>query len=205
MKLLLIPALLLAVTGPSAPVRFEADGVRVGSDLVTGVAVSLKEAGALPLLVSGSVVESLSGEILAVDLGDKQVQLGAGLRLTRTADGYRLSTHGMPISLTAGSSTLTTDRPAAFKITEKGFDFGALGILEGASFAAKVLAATAPVAATELSAPAQDGVSPEKSTRQGRTKLNRRVFPNGDPLNPANAASGVAVRMIPRVTPDGAP
>src|SRR5260221_1008866 len=137
MKLLRIPALLLAVTGPSAPVRFEADGVRVGSDLVTGAAVSLKEAGALPLLVSGSVVESLSGEILAVDLGDKQVQLGAGLRLTRTADGYRLSTHGMPISLTAGSSTLSTDHAAAFRITEKGFDFCALGTPESATFAAK--------------------------------------------------------------------
>ena len=204
MKLLLIPALLLAVTGPSAPVRFEADGVRVGSDLVTGVAVSLKEAGALPLLVSGSVVESLSGEILAVDLGDKQVQLGAGLRLTRTAEGYRLSTHGMPISLTAGSSTLTTDHAAAFKITEKGFDFGALGTLEGTTFAAKVLAATAPATA-EVATQTQDGVSPEKSSRQGRIRLFRRIFSFGDPNNPANAASGVAVRMIPRVTPDGAP
>lgn len=202
MKLLLIPALLLAVTGPSAPVRFEADGVRVGSDLVTGAAVSLKEAGALPLLVSGSVVESLSGEILAVDLGDKQIQLGAGLRLTRTADGYRLSTHGMPISLTAGSSTLTTDHAAAFKITEKGFDFGALGTLEGATFAAKVMAATAPVAAT---APQETTVSPEKASLQGRVRHFRRIFINGDPTNPANAASGVSVRMIPRVTPDGAP
>jgi len=202
MKLLLIPALLLAVTGPSAPVRFEADGVRVGSDLVTGAAVSLKEAGALPLLVSGSVVESLSGEILAIDLGDKQVQLGAGLRLTRTADGYRLSTHGMPISLTAGSSTLTTDHAAAFKITEKGFDFGALGTLEGTTFAAKVLAATAPAAAT---VPQDTTVSPEKASVQRRISHFRRTFSNGDPLNPANAASGVSVRMIPRVTPDGAP
>jgi len=203
MKLLLIPALLLAVTGPSAPVRFEADGVRVGSDLVTGAAVSLKEAGALPLLVSGSVVESLSGDVLAVDLGDKQVQLGAGLRLTRTADGYRLSTHGMPISLTAGTSTLTTDRAADFKITEKGFDFGSLGALDGAFFAAKVMAVSAPVAA--VSVQEQDGVSPEKPSRQGRIRMFRRIFSNGDPLNPANAASGVALRMIPRVTPDGAP
>ncbi|HLY73200.1 MAG TPA: hypothetical protein VKU80_03705 [Planctomycetota bacterium] len=204
MKLLLIPALLLAATGPSAPVRFEADGIRVGSDLVTGAAVSLKEAGALPLLVSGSVVESLSGEILAVDLGEKQVQLGAGLRLARTADGYRLSTHGMPISLTAGDRSLTSDRAATFKITEKGFDFGALGTLEGASFAAKVLAPVAPAATLEV-ASQQDGVSPEKPARAGRIRLWRRVFSNGDPLEGANAASGVAVRMIPRVTPDGAP
>jgi hypothetical protein len=204
MKLLLLPALLLAATGPTAPVRFEADGVRVGSDFVTGAAVSLKEAGTLPLLVSGSVVESLSGEVLAVDLGEKQVQLGAGLRLTRTAEGYRLSTHGMPISLTAGDMSLTTDRAASFKITEKGFDFGTLGTLDGASFAAKVLVATAPVAALEVVS-GDDGVSPEKSTRQGRIRIFRRVFSNGDPMNSANAASGVSIRMIPRVTPDGAP
>ena len=104
MKLMLASALLLAAVGPTAPVRFEADGVRVGSELVTGPAVSLKESGALPLLVSGSVVESLSGETLLVSLGDKQVELGAGMRLTRTEDGFRLSTHGMPFTMSAGKA-----------------------------------------------------------------------------------------------------
>ena len=61
--------------------------MRVGSELVTGAAVSLKESGATPLLVSGAAVESLSGEGLSVSLGAAQVDLGAGLRLTRTADG----------------------------------------------------------------------------------------------------------------------
>jgi len=206
MKLLLIPALVLAVAGPSAPVRFEADGVRVGSELVTDAAVSLKEAGALPLLVSGSVVESLSGETLTVDLGEKQVQLGAGLRIMRTAEGYRLSTHGMPFTLTAAETTLSTDHAASFKVTEKGFDFGALGLLTGSTFSAKVMAASASVASAGLVQETQgDGVSPEKPSRQGRIHYFRRVFSNGDPLNSANAASSVAVRMIPRVTPDGAP
>jgi hypothetical protein len=200
MKLLLIPALLLATAGPA--VQFEADGVRVGSELVTGTAVSLKESGALPLLVSGSVVESLSGETLAVSLGDKQVELGAGLRLSRTADGYRLSTHGMPFTLAAAGVTLTTDHAASFKVTDKGFDFGALGMLNGSSFAAKALAAKAPAAA--LTAPGQDPVSPERADRQGRTRTSRRVFET-DPLNASNAAGNPAVLMIPRVTPDGAP
>jgi hypothetical protein len=200
MKLLLIPALLLATAGPA--VQFEADGVRVGSELVTGTAVSLKESGALPLLVSGSVIESLSGETLAVSLSDKQVELGAGLRLSRTADGYRLSTHGMPFTLAAGGVTLTSDHAASFKVTDKGFDFGALGMLNGSSFAAKALAAKAPAAA--LTAPAQDPVSPERPDRQGRARTFRRVF-ESDPLNSANAAGNPAVLMIPRVTPDGAP
>ena len=203
MKLLLIPALLLATAGTPAEVRFEADGVRVGSELVTGAAVSLKEAGALPLLVSGSVVESLSGETLLVNLGDKQLQLGAGLRLTRTADGYRLSTHGMPFSLSAGERNLTSDRAAAFKVTEKGFDFGALGTIDGTLMSTKVLNAASPAVSTV--ATQDDGISPEKASRQGRIKVSRRWFPQGDPTLNANAASSWAVRMIPRVTPDGQP
>jgi hypothetical protein len=202
MKLLLIPALVLGLVGSAAPVRFEADGVRVGSDLVTGAAISLKEVGSLPLLVSGSAVESLSGDLLAVDLGEKQLQLGVGLRLTRTADGFRLATHGMPFTMVAGGVTLTTDRVATFKVTEKGFDFGALGALEGSSFAAKVMASAALAPAM---AATQDQVSPEKEGHQGRAKIYRRVFSDGDPLAPANAAGGVAVRQIIRVTHDGAP
>ncbi len=202
MKLLLVPALVLGLVGSPTAVRFEAEGVRVGSELVTGATVSLKEAGSIPLLVSGSVVESLSGQHLTVELGDKQMELGVGLRLTRTADGYRLATHGMPFTLSAGDQLLTTDHAAAFKVTEKGFDFGVLGLLTGGSFSAKVLAGSAPAAALAVS---QDGISPEKESRSGRIKIFRRRFTNGDPLVPANAASSEAVRMIPRVTPDGAP
>lgn len=202
MKLLLIPALLLATAGPSVAVRFEADGVRVGSELVTGAAVSLRESGALPLLVSGSVVESLSGETLAVALGDKQAQIGAGLRLARTADGFVLSTHGTAFTIEADGKSLRAERSAAFKVTEKGFDFGALGMVEAASFAAKVVVAAAPAAA--LTVP-QDAVSPEKAERQGLEKNRRRVFGSVDPTVAASSASSVAVRQIPRVTPDAAP
>jgi len=205
MKLLLIPALLLAtVTGPSVAVRMESDGVRVGSELVTGAAVSLKEAG-VPLLVSGSVVESLSGETLAVSLGEKQVALGAGLRLTRTADGYALSTHGLSFTVESAGKTLTADRNASFKVTEKGFDFGALGTLDGASFAAKVAGATAaPAVSAGAAQEGEDLVSPERSTRRGRSKILRRLY-QVDPLVGGEAAGSIAVRQIPRATPEGAP
>ena len=203
MKLLLIPALLLATTAaPGIAVRMESDGVRVGSELVTGATVSLKEAGA-PLLVSGSVVESLSGETLSIALGEKELALGAGLRLARTAEGFALSTHGMSFVLEAQGKTLTAERSASFKVTEKGFDFGALGALEGTSFAAKVTnAAVAPVVAASVQE--GDNVSPERPTRHGRNKQLRRVFPT-DPLIGGEAAGSIAVRMIPRVTPEGAP
>lgn len=200
MKLMLIAVLLLATAAaPGAAVRFEADGVRVGSELVTGAAISLKESGAMPVLVSGSVVESLSVESLAVSLDGRQVLLGAGLRLARTADGYRLSTHGMPFTVEASGVSLAADRAATFKLTEKGFDFGALGALEGASVAVRVTSGTAAVV------PAQEvEISPEKPTRQGRVRVIRRLY-SSNPLDPEQAASSISVRQIPQVTPDGTP
>jgi len=202
MKLMLLPALVLAAfAGSPAAIRFEADGVRVGSELVTGAAVSLKESGATPLLVSGAVVESLSGESLTVSLGAAQIDLGAGLRLSRTADGFRLSTHGMAFKLEASGKVLDADREASFKVTEKGFDFGALGALEGTSFAARV---SAPVAAAVAADPQEVKISPDKESRQGRKRTIRRLY-SVDPLNTANAAGSVAVRQMFRATPDGAP
>lgn len=203
MKLMLAALLLVgAVAAPETAVRFESDGVRVGSELVTGAAISLKQTGALPVLVSGSVVESLSGESLAVSLDGKQVVLGAGLRLARTADGYNISTHGTRFAVEASGVTLAADRAASFKVTEKGFDFGALGALEGGSFTARAVAAAVPAAAEPL--PQQVDISPEKTTRLGRTKVIRRLY-STDPLNTGNASGSISVRQIGRVSGDGAP
>ena len=140
MKLLAVPAILLALLPGSAPVRFEAGGVRVGNDLVSEKIISLKTAGELPILVSGSTLENLSStnKALEVAIGDKSVLLDVGLRLDRQGEGYRLSTHGPSFTLEAGGKTLTSREAASFKVTEKGFDFGALGALEGGSLAAKI-------------------------------------------------------------------
>lgn len=202
MKLTLIAAVLLAAfSGAPAAIRFEADGVRVGSELVTGAVVSLKESGATPLLVSGAAVESLSGGSLAVSLGAAQVDLGAGLRLSRTADGFRLSTHGMPFKVEASGKALDAAGEVSFKVTDKGFDFGVLGALDGSSFAARVVAGVAPAVAAD---PQEVKISPAKDTRQGVRKTFRRLY-TSDPLLPAEASSSVAVRQIGRVTPDAAP
>ena len=201
MKLMLVAVLLLAtVAAPEAAVRFEADGVRVGSELVTGAAISLKESGASPLLVSGSVVECLSGDSLAVALDGKQIVLGAGLRLARTADGYRITTNGMRFTVEAAGVSLAADRDATFKVTGKGFDFGTLGALEGTTLAVRATAATA----AAVSAPQEVQISPEKEVRQGRAKVIRRLF-SQDPLNTGQAVSSISVRQIVQVTPDGAP
>lgn len=205
MKLLLTPALLMAVAAtPSAPVKFEKDGIRVGSELVTGASMGLKDLGAAPLLVSGSVVESLSGESLTVSLDEKEVALGAGLRLARTAEGYKISTHGMPFTLEAAGKTISADRSAEFKVTEKGFDFGALGALEGTSLAAKVSPGTMTALVAEPVQEEKVQVSPEKADRIAKKVVIRRIFPY-DPLIPGRAVDWVSVREVPRATPSGAP
>jgi hypothetical protein len=139
MKLMLISVVALAFV-PSPDVRFEAGGVVVGSEMITGSGLTLRESR----LVSGSVVENLAVGALTVGLGDRQLLLEAGLRLTRTADGFQLSSHGVPFRVTAGGRTLSADRVAAFKLTDKGFDFGALGALEGLTFAARVTPEASP-------------------------------------------------------------
>jgi hypothetical protein len=195
MKLIVLPAILL-LTAPAAEVRFETEGVRVGTELVTARDLGLKEAGTLPVLVSGSVVENLSatGTALAVGLaGDRTVSLASGVRLARAAEGFRLSTHGPALVLEAGGKTLAGESSLAFKLTEKGFDFGALGTLDGASLAVRP-------AAPALSVPPQQ-------QRFGRMRplQMRYVFGNLDPGTMAEFAGTNAIRQLLQVTPTGSP
>jgi len=205
MKLLIVPALFLLAL-PAAPVRFESDGVRVGDEVVTGKTIGLKSAGPLPILVSGSAVENLSstGSALEVAIGDKTILLDVGIRLDRQGESYRLSSHGPAFSLSADGRTLDAQGAAAFKISDKGFDFGALGTLEGSSLSAKIASKVA----------VQDPPQPEPpTTLRGRTRsqtsrpdgIMRRVFWNGDPTVTGEAADGHAIQMRVQVTPTGAP
>jgi hypothetical protein len=173
MKLMLVSVVALAFV-PSPDVRFEAGGVVVGSERVTGSGLSLRESR----LVSGSVVENLAVGALTVGLGDRQVLLDVGLRLTRTADGFQLSSHGIPFMVVAGGRTLFADRVAAFKLTDRGFDFGPLGSLEGLTFAACVAPAMRPVA----------------------TVRSARVFGGGPPLVGAQAIDSYTVRNLIQIS-----
>ncbi len=197
MKLIVLPAILL-LAAPNA-VRFETEGVRVGTELITAKDLGLKEAGSLPVLVSGSAVENLSatGGALSVALpGDRSVALAVGVRLERTAEGFRLTTHGPSLLLEAGGKTLAGEAAASFKVTEKGFDFGALGALEGAALAAK---AALPQAGQQP--PYQQ---PQRFGR-GRAPQMRFVFGGHDPLTAGEFAGSNALRQLIQVTPTGAP
>lgn len=205
MKLLIVPALLLLAL-PAAPVRFESDGVRVGDEVVIGKTIGLKSAGQLPILVSGSAVENLSstGRPLEIALGDKTVLLDVGIRLDRQGEGYRLATHGPAFSLGAEGKSLAAQGAATFKVTDKGFDFGALGTLEGATLSATIASKAAVQDPPQIEPP----TTFRSRTRQQSTRpevILRRIFGSGDPLVNGEAADGHAIQMRVQVTPTGAP
>jgi hypothetical protein len=177
MKLFLLPAILLGLN--AAPeVRYEAAGVRVGAELVTGAEIALKEAGARPILVSKTVVESL-GAPLAVDLGGRTALLEPGVRLARAGEGFVLSTHGPSLAIAAGEKTLRFEKSASFKVTETGFDFGAAGTLEAAALTAK----TDLAAAVQIAPRQGENLSPARTQAEQarRAAQRRRLFADGDP------------------------
>ncbi len=205
MKLLIVPALILLAL-PAAPVRFESDGIRVGDEVVTGKTIGLKIAGQLPILVSGSAVENLSstGSALEVALGDKTVLLDVGIRLDRQGEAYRLSTHGPAFALGANGKTLAPQGAATFKVTDKGFDFGTLGMLEGSALSATIASKIAVQDPPQVETPAPFRTrTRQQSERSG--VIWRRVFWNGDPFITGETADGHAIRMRAQVSPTGAP
>jgi hypothetical protein len=185
----ILAGLVLAGAGSAAaPLRFEADGVRVGSDLVAGPALVLK-GDAAPVLVSGSVVESLGAPVAVSIDAERSVTLDAGVRLARTAEGWSLSTHGPDLALEVGGKTLDASRAIAFKTTANGFDLGALGAVEASALTAKVAAPKAPAVAAKVVQGGQDPTSPERARRQGAKTLNfTPVFGFGDPTTMHAAA-----------------
>lgn len=205
MKLLIIPALLLLVL-PAPTVRFESDGVRVGDEVVTGKAIGLRNAGQLPILVSGNIVENLSstGSALEVALDGKKVLLDVGVRLDRQGEGYRLSSHGPSFKVDVDGKSVATEASVAFKVSEKGFDFGKLGTFEGSILGSKIAAK----AAVQDPPPAGEP-SPLRSRSRSQTSradgILHRVFWNGDPSITAEGADGHTLQMMSQVTPTGSP
>lgn len=202
MKHIAILSALLLGAAPESSVRFEEGGIRVGDVLVTGKAIALREAGAVPVLVSGSLVESLSAAApvhVSVAPG-RGVLLEAGVRLERTAGGFRLGTHGAFLEIEAAGTVLSPEGAVEFRVGEQGFDFGALGRLQ-------VPSVTARVRPESTAAPVPQGgpqVGPRRYMAM-RTPQQRMIFGTSDPVTLANFASGPSLQQLSQVTPTGAP
>jgi hypothetical protein len=189
--LLAVAALLFAAPA-AAPVRYEANGLRVGDELVSGAALQLKSVDASTLLVSASAVENLGAALdIALD-ATHAMSLQPGLRLERRAADFLLASHGPALAVDGLSLNGATS--IAFTLTAKGFDFGALGTVEGSSFTARV-------------AQGQDGViSPERRALQGRlnrANVRHNVFRGGNPFVPNAGADREVFSNLAPISPDG--
>src|SRR5688572_14165025 len=94
-------AALLVAAPAAAPVRYEAHGIRVGDDLISGAALQIKGIDATTLLVSASSVENLGAAVEVALDASHAIQLQPGLRLERRADGFFLASHGPALVLEA--------------------------------------------------------------------------------------------------------
>lgn len=191
-------AALLMVPAAAAPVRYEAEGIRVGGDLVAGPQLLLKSVDASTLLVSGSAVENIGAPVAVALDASHDVVLQTGLRLVRRADGFLLSSHGPAILLDVAGRTLQAASSLAFKVTAAGFDFGALGAVEATTFSASASASTGPQ---------DDIVSPERrlQTRAGQRAFNarRRVHRDGNPFATSAFADRAVFATLSQLSIDG--
>jgi len=185
-----VAALLFAAPAATSPVRYEANGLRVGAELVSGAALQLKSVDASTLLVSASAVENLGAALdVALD-ATHAMNLQPGLRLERRAADFLLASHGP--ALVVDGLALDAATSVAFTLTAKGFDFGAHGTLEGASFTARVAQ--------------QDGViSPERRLAQGRlnrANVRHNVFRGGNPFVPGAGADRQVFSNLAPISPE---
>jgi len=200
-KLLAIAAL-AALLAPKADVRFEAEGLRVEGVLVTGRVLEVKNAGSAVLLASGSSVEALKSSLDIVLSEERTLVLDPGIRVSRTGDGYRFTSHRAgPIKFSVSEETISLDAPVAVSVTAEGWRIGDRSYV-GRTLQASVQGQDDAESNLDKMLKSKDkmqsGGVPKPSNRSTRLFI-------GDPLTPANASGSVAVRQIGRVSPDGGP
>jgi hypothetical protein len=168
---------LLAVPSAPAPVRYEAQGIRVGGELVVGAPLALKTVDASTLLVSGSAVENLGAPVTVALDATHDLRLEPGLRLARQAEGFLLSSHGTSVVLEAAGKILQAGTSVAFTLSPAGFEVAGLGAVDGLTLAARTVPAPQD---NKFSSPEP---RPRPRTQPGRPLTFRRpVHRNGNPF-----------------------
>lgn len=190
---LIIP---LAETNPTAV--FEDGGVRIGNEVVTGKVVHIKG----DLLVSGTLVEPLVGPVTVRLAGDRSIVLEPGVRLERTAGGFRLRTHGRRF-IRIGS--IEERAPIEVHLTGEGFEFRPGGTVAGREVTAALAPETGSHGASAGHRPSgQDPFGREPAQEQpgaGKTRF-RRVWDN-NPLAMGEVVNKHAIRFLTEVSPLG--
>lgn len=199
MKLIAVAVLALLAFRPD--VRFEGEGIRIGDALVQGTVLELKGSGAAPLLASGSTIEPLSACIDVEVAPERTLTLEPGVRVTRVEGGYRFSTHeNRKIRFASSGGTITAACPVVAAVTAEGWMLGDQKLV-GPALRAGVEKQDEESNLDRMKQSAdrmRSGAVPKLSTRQNR------LF-RGNPLDSGQAANSTSLRMIPQVSPSGAP
>ena len=173
--MLLLPLLL-------GDVRFEADGLRFGGELLRGPVLELREGA----LVSARVVEPLT-EALVVDFDGLRLTLEPGVRAERVAEGLRLSAH-------APARLRTSNGLAGETLLLKP------GELAG-ELRVSIQQQDDPDA--QLRQLEEQARRMRESSQRVRLPLRRRVFSGSNPFVAGEPAGSQAVRQLSQVSPAG--
>ena len=203
MKLIALASLLALA---AAPVRFEAEGVRIGDTLVQGTVLELKGTETGALLASGSSVEPLTAALEIQVAEGRMLVLEPGLRATRADGGLTLaSPAGRSIRFEAGDREIELASPAKVGVSDKGWTIGA-ETLEAASLRAVLKQDDADKNLQKMRQQSQRSrqVAPRKGpSRQGGGGGMRRVFVGGDPIVSSEATDPQTLRVVGQLTPGG--
>lgn len=188
-----------AFAGETPIVRFDAAGVSVDGKPVDSAALELRSAGEGALLASTRCVESISGS-LSVELAPgRQLTVEPGVRLERTADGFRLSNAaGRKIRLTGPEGEISNAVTVDFAVNAEGWTVAGLP-LKAASLEAALPQDDADSSLGRMRRASQ------RTTGRTASKKSRRVFSNGDPGAMNEAVDRQAIRLLLQVSPDGSP
>ena len=195
MKLLALASLVLLVPGPD--VRFEKDGIRVGDALVQGAVVELQNG----MLASGNSVEALASAIDIRVADGRTLTLEPGVRVARAAAGFRIGSHeGRSIRFATPEKSFLAAGPVEVAATAEGWTVGDVAV-SGASLRVGL--------ERQDEESNLDKMLKDKEKMRGTgtprpTTRTTRLF-RGDPTTQGQAANSISVRMIPQVTPSGAP
>lgn len=194
-KLLALASLALLATGPD--VRFEKDGIRVGDALVQGAVVELQNG----LLASGNSVEALHSAIDIRVADGRTLTLEPGVRAARATAGFRIGAHdGRSIRFATPEKSFLAAGPVEVAATAEGWTVGDVAV-SGSSLRVGL--------ERQDEESNLDKMLKDKEKMKGTgvarpTTRTTRLF-RGDPMTQGNGANSIGVRLIPQISPSGAP
>jgi hypothetical protein len=194
-KLFALASLVLLVPGPD--VRFEKDGVRIGDALVQGAVVELQNG----LLASGNSVEALHSAIDIRVADGRTLTLEPGIRVARAAGGFRIGAHsGRGIRFATPEKSFLAAGPVEVTATAEGWTVGEAAV-SGSSLRVGLERQDEE---SNLDKMLKDKEK-MRGTGTGRPSTRTTRLFRGDPMTQGNAANSIGVRLIPQISPSGAP